>query len=423
MTTHRTDYNPILGDAPEIQRLFGGRVRVIVRCLFTDRITGWYASNIGSRWGDFGSLMDAEIFVDGESKGWGSLEGLAYDDARLIGMEAKYLTSGEYITEFTYETLTDAYVQETAEKIDYELNGLRRITRTLIAIENTDYTKQVGVDSLSHTALGMGTETLYLASISEVAKDPDEAGFTRIQEVWLQPGVIREATRLNEDGTKEVSITSWYDKPTPAGIVTDTINDNVEGFDVWTVAAIQSWAGGDPTVGTALTYEAYSNFQYPGIAQAKVDVVGGSPAYNTDLSPPVAPPNGVLSTVEVSFQTSGTIGTLPYTLWNPSQWATMNATWLTLRGGTVNEPTSRNQGLVGYRTGTTDTLTYNGASTQAAFFNQFTYGGTITISGGPENPVGNTYVIQRPTLEVAFVGEDGTQYYRKTIIYATIPAQ
>ena len=243
MTTHRTDYNPILGDAPEIQRLFGGRVRVIVRCLFTDKITGWYASNIGSRWGDFGSLMDAEIFVDGESKGWGSLEGLAYDDARLIGMDVKYLTSGEYITEFTYETLTDAYVQETAEKIDYELNGLRRITRTLIAIENTDYTKQVGVDSLSHTALGMGTETLYLASISEVAKDPDEAGFTRIQEVWLQPGVIREATRLNEDGTKEVSITSWYDKPTPAGIVTDTINDNVEGFDVWTVAAIQSWAG------------------------------------------------------------------------------------------------------------------------------------------------------------------------------------
>jgi hypothetical protein len=45
------------------------------------------------------------------------------------------------------------------------------------------------------------------------------------------------------------------------------------------------------------------------------------------------------------------------------------------------------------------------------------------LIGGPEDPVGNTYTIETPLLEEAFTDIDGTQYYRKTIITATIPAQ
>ena len=59
-------------------------------------------------------------------------------------------------------------------------------------------------------------------------------------------------------------------------------------------------------------------------------------------------------------------------------------------------------------------------------FGERVYGGSsgsITISGGPAKPDGNTYVIDKPSLQPAFVALDGTQYYRKTQIIATIPTQ
>lgn len=416
---HRNSDNTIFGQ-PEITKLYNGRYRLSFRCLRDDNNTGWYYDNIGDIFAEFGDASNLPYAAQGKEVT--APIGSVWPDMKLIrhGWEYSPQQPIPFLT-FVYETLTDSYVQDRDDKVDFDLNGLRRVTRTLIAEEGTSYGKVVGTDSLNHTALGYGTETLYLASVSEDPKGDGEGGFTRIQEVWLEPGVLRESVRLNEDGTREVSISSWYTKPTPDGIVTDTVNENVEGFDVWTVSAVQSLSGGDPTVGTALEHEIYAPWEYPGVANAVVDIVGGSPAYGTSLDSPVSPPQGILATKVVSYQSSNTIGTLPYTLWNPDSWAKMDAVWLTLRGGTADEPTRRDQALVGYRTGDSPTQTYNGSSSQASFFNQFVYGGEITISGGPEDPEGNTYVISSPVLEPAFVQEDGTQYYRKTVIYATIP--
>jgi len=96
--------------------------------------------------------------------------------------------------------------------------------------------------------------------------------------------------------------------------------------------------------------------------------------------------------------------------------------------------------LPGYRAGNTS-VSYsgsgNGASSSgdnslATFFGatvvpematSWTASGSITLVGGPEDPVGNSYTIQTPLLEEAFADVDGTQYYRKTVISATIPEQ
>ena len=418
---HRNSDNAIFGQ-PEITKLYNGRYRLSFRCLRDDNNTGWYYDNIGDIFAEFGDASNLPYAAQGKEVT--APIGSVWPDMKLIrhGWEYSPQQPIPFLT-FVYETLTDSYVQDRDDKVDFDLNGLRRVTRTLIAEEGTSYGKIVGTDSLSHTALGYGTETLYLASVSEDPKGDGEGGFTRIQEVWLEPGVLREAVRINEDGTREVSISSWYTKPTPDGIVTDTVNENVEGFDVWTVSAVQSLSGGDPTSGTALEYEAYVQFTYPGIAEAVKEILaGGRPAVNTRLKSPITA--DVLADVSITYSDSGDVGTLPYTYWNPTEWAFMTANWLTARGGTANEPTSRYQALVGYRTGPEDEQTLeNPAGVQQAFFNQFCYGGTVTIEGGPEDPVGNTYVIAPPNPEPAFVGEDGTQYYRQTIVTATIPAQ
>lgn len=49
--------------------------------------------------------------------------------------------------------------------------------------------------------------------------------------------------------------------------------------------------------------------------------------------------------------------------------------------------------------------------------------GQITVTGGPTKPDGLTLTIEEPDLQPAFIGLDGTQYYRKVQVYATIPTQ
>jgi len=326
---------------------------------------------------------------------------------------------------FEYEELTDQYVESESEKIDYDLNGLRRVTRTLIAIEGTEYNKDVGVDSIEHTALGYGTETLYLASVSEQAKDDNESGFTLIKEVWLQPGVIRESTRTESGGLVSKSITTWYDEPSiSGGAVESVVKDNVEGFNVWTASVKERLDGQPITNGVAQEYEGYFDFQYPGVAYAfaKTVTFPGITARFCGVaqSPPITTP--ILATVTVKYFTGTTPPALQEDLWAPSDWAKLDATWI----NDEDQPRSKVEGIRGYRVGNLDSLTVtSGANALAAPFNEFVPVGnsvTISLTGGPENPEGNTYVINEPRAEFAFSDEDGTEYFRWVEVVATIPA-
>lgn len=192
---HRTQRLQIFGEKPEIQKLYGSRYRMVVRCVAKNDTKAWYDNNKAQIFADFGSLYSAQMSVDGID----ARTGEAYDDMVLVKNEASYTRSGEYVIIFTYETLTDSFVQETEDKVDFDLNGLKRLTRTIIAKDTVAYSSVVGTSTTGTSPL------LTLAQVSEDQLEASEDGFKRIQEVWLESGVTSVST--DEDSiTDEVVV-------------------------------------------------------------------------------------------------------------------------------------------------------------------------------------------------------------------------
>ena len=192
---HRTQRLQIFGEKPEIQKLYGSRYRMVVRCVAKNDTKAWYDDNKSQIFADFGSLYSAQMSVDGID----ARTGEAYDDMVLVKNEATYTRSGEYVIIFTYETLTDSFVQETEDKVDFDLNGLKRLTRTIIAKDTVAYSSFVGTSTTGTSPL------LTLAQVSEDQLEASEDGFKRIQEVWLESGVTSVST--DEDSiTDEVVV-------------------------------------------------------------------------------------------------------------------------------------------------------------------------------------------------------------------------
>ncbi len=335
---HRTRRLQIYGDKPEVTTLFGNRYQMVVRCEAKHDTEAWYNANKSQIFADFGTLYDAEMAIDGIEPRTGE----AYDNMVLVSNEASYTRTGEYIVTFVYQTLTADFVQEAADKVDYELNGLRRVTRPLIAKDGSDYynvpdamvvegagtevanrvylrngdlngkplygtnsddgifsgvssiiwvvaigganlylrsedvatpdlvevwdledgdapaptvrratwadieaagidpstvpvlsgsEKVVGTSTISHTEHGYDTETLTLASAVEDAKGPNEGGYVRIVETWIEPGTLSES----EDkvgSQKAITIQAIGEVPsTPAGyVLAQTQESDVEGI-------------------------------------------------------------------------------------------------------------------------------------------------------------------------------------------------
>jgi hypothetical protein len=134
-----------------------------------------------------------------------------------------------------------------------------------------------------------------------------------------------------------------------------------------------------------------------------------------------------LATVEVRYTSDpDALEGLPATLWNPTDSATINAKYV-YTNFTNYFTRSRVEGLRGYRavnsggSGTVSAGDYNTSVLGDRLPNSSTW--AIALTGGPPDPGGNTYVIGKPRLEPVFAHRDGTQWFRKTTIVATIPAQ
>jgi hypothetical protein len=206
--------------APEINKLYNDRYRIVVRCNVKGVDSKWHYSNVENFWKDFGSLYESPLQVDGADVGWEPATGETYPNMRLIEVAQNYPRTpndGAPVLEFTYETLTGSYVQDADDKVDHELNGLRRVTRTVIATEDSSYAKVVGTDTIDHTGRGYGSETLTLASSEEVPKRQNEGGFTRIQETWVASGTLSET--LDNVGSQQAKVieTIGADPATPSG--------------------------------------------------------------------------------------------------------------------------------------------------------------------------------------------------------------
>lgn len=231
---HRTKRLKIYGKKPEVTQLFGGRYAMVVRCQAKNDTEAWYDTNKDQIFADFGTLYDAHMAVDGID----ARTGEAYTDMVLTSVKAGYTQTGEYVITFDYQTLTGSFVQEAADKVDQELNGLRRVIRRVIAKDGTSYGKTVGTTTISHSAIGYSTATLTLASAISGNKSPDESGFVGITETWLESGVLSRSINEGKGGTgtgkiRTETVEAFNETPTStiSGVEIGVSTSNVEGID------------------------------------------------------------------------------------------------------------------------------------------------------------------------------------------------
>ena len=231
---HRTKRLKIYGKRPEVTQLFGGRYAMVVRCQAKNDTEAWYDKNKDQIFADFGTLYDAHMAVDGID----ARTGEAYTDMVLTSVKAGYTQTGEYVITFNYQTLTGSFVQEAGDKVDVEINGLRRVIRRLIAKDGTSYGKTVGTSTISHSAIGYSTATLTLAQATSGTKSPDESGFVSITETWLESGVLSRTINEGKGGTgvgkiRTETVEAFNETPTStiSGVEIGVSTSNVEGID------------------------------------------------------------------------------------------------------------------------------------------------------------------------------------------------
>ncbi len=224
--SHRTNRLKLVGQ-PSVEQLQNGRYRLTVNCTTINSREDWYSANKDRIFPDFGSLQSAEMSIDGLAP----REGEAYTDMRLTKVESGNRSGmgavGDYNVELTYETLGSAFVQVKDDTTDYELNGLRRVTRTSIAEVGTDYAKTVGSSFIDHQINNETAVRCYLASYSV----DDNDSFRQVQEVYIEPGILSET--LDNVGSQKAKVieTIGTDPATPAGyVLANKQESDFEGF-------------------------------------------------------------------------------------------------------------------------------------------------------------------------------------------------
>ena len=213
----------VTNDAPAIEKLWNGRFRLEFLCDNNSPKTDWYSENISSILPEYGILQDTN-FGSGVSEDWEAIPASVYPDMRLVETEYVFIpTMGDKRVKLTYETLTASWVEEKDEDTDYELNGLKRVSRTFVALPDTAYDKVVGTSTIDSN----GT-TLYLGSFKIKETDAKWS----LSEVWLESGELSRDEN-SEDAKGSISITQIGGCPTaPAGYtVVNESKNNTQGFE------------------------------------------------------------------------------------------------------------------------------------------------------------------------------------------------
>ena len=223
--SHRTNRLKLVGQ-PSVEQLQNGRYRLTVNCTALNTRNDWYNANKDRIFPDYGSLQSAEMSIDGLAP----REGEAYTDMRLTKVESgnqSMRDGGDYLVVLTYETLGSAFVQVKDDTTDYELNGLRRVTRTSIAEVGTDYAETVGSSYIDHQINSETAVRCYLASYSV----DDTDSFRQVQEVYVEAGILSET--LDNVGSQKAKVieTIGTDPSTPSGYVLASKQESdFEGF-------------------------------------------------------------------------------------------------------------------------------------------------------------------------------------------------
>ena len=337
-------------------------------------------------------------------------------------------------SESDYEGLkTSSYTfSKTAsvDIIDFDLNGLMRVTTTTRDQSTPLFGQDIGVSSRT-----VNGTVVYLAQLNIISAIKNEETY-----VWIEAGIADESESIVGDGLRQVDRISFkYENVPSVGVVVFKKQTNYNGYPMWNTSTIQLFDGSAPDSAVASSYSSFVPFTYPGVAS-----LVGFPNAAITLEAPVTAE--IEATIQISYQTSNSIGSLDYPLWSPIEWAYLQSSWTEQESWTTPTPNSRsygysrggskNQALPGYRSGANSSLNDSAFSGPVSVFGQAllnrtrafadssSASATVTanLTGGPTDPTGKTYTIQTPVLEEAFSDIDGTKYYRKTLITAIIPS-
>jgi hypothetical protein len=406
--------------------LWNGRFKLEFFCDNNSPKEDWYYGNISSILPDYGILQETN-FGSGVSEDWEAIPDSVYPNMRLVETEYVFIPSmGDKRVKLTYETLTAAWVAEKAEDIDYELNGLKSISRTFVALPDTAYTNVIGTSTITS-----GGTTLYLGGFNIEETDAK----WELTEVWFEAGTLNVQRVSESDGVYRVTTTFLGAEGTVVGPIIAKTEGDFEGLKTITVVSMQDASGASLITGTqpVASHSILNEFTYPGVITISNVTLGSSNpskykfiAKDFSLMPPVS--SRVPATIKVSFKTSSTIAyTAGGGLWNPKTWAeglSRGIAWNYL-------PFSIARGFRGYRIDGSAVNSYSnyGIPGTANFFDMISgkriFGSSvyqIAVSGGPANPEGGTYTLDY-SVSLAFEDTSGVAYYKHTEIVATIPSR
>ena len=223
--SHRTNRLKLVGQ-PSVEQLQNSRYRLTVNCTALNTRNDWYSANKDRIFPDYGSLQSAEMSIDGLAP----REGEAYADMRLTKVESgnrSMRDGGDYLVVLTYETVGSSFVQVKDDNTDYELNGLRRVTRTSIAEVGTDYAETVGTSFIDHQIDNETAVRCYLASYGI----DDTDSFRQVQEVYVEAGILSKTLDNVGSQKAEVIETIGTDPDTPDGYsLASKQESDFEGF-------------------------------------------------------------------------------------------------------------------------------------------------------------------------------------------------
>ena len=435
MATQLSSKLNIVNGMPSVKKLWNGRFRLDFFCDPKDKNEGWYRANIDNWLPAFGTLQDAAL-----ENGWDYPEnsGVEYDDMRLVEADVQFIPSANtHYVVLAYETLTGAFVQEKDDDTDYELNGLRRVTRPLVAMAGVDYQKVVGTSTIDHQVDTEAAVTLYLAS----AKIVDTDASRRVLETWIEAGTLRVTENTESEGVRKVATTFLVIEGAVVGPIIDRDTNNFEGLQTIIVTTLQDSNGNSLVEGgenLVNQVSGFSPFSYPGVLNVDIEETtntsGGDWLKVQALLIDAPAQCKVKTTTFFIFQASNSIvqGDYTYTgsdgLWSPNHWAAFSID----AEGTFDEGLFTDSSTFrGYRTSSFGQSGNIGSPPNTLSNAQLSWQGNsvivdnvsidydLVIDQGPPNPIGNTYTLD-VQITPAFDDVDGNQFYKKTIIVTDI---
>jgi len=404
MGSQGTSNLKIVGDQPEVEKLWNGRYSFTFFCQAEGRKTGWYKKNIGNILPEFTLAID-EKFGNGE---WSSPHG--WEDATFVKGGLEYVPAAQqHYIKLVYETLTDAWVQEKDDTIDYSENGLERLTRASVALPETAYTSVVGT-----TTIDSDGTTLYLAS-REI--DKTDAKWT-LTEQWAEAGKLSEtepATGVNRIRQKVV-VWQGVQGADPTGYVgASRKTDNIEGFPTITI----TYYFADDL---SLEFPAYTTtvpFTMPGTVDwRESDLASGTRNKMLEVKPPVS--TLCEASVADSYTTNPDLVDID-SVYQPNYWTSVIIEGIGLNYYPFSSTTTY-VNHIALSAGTSSDGPLVG--TEFIQGNRL-FGGTtgyIRIDGPTYDPAGKTIIIN-DNADPVFTLLDGTQYYKRTVTTVIVPAR